>query len=132
MPGGEPPGVMATIILHGKLKVELKSELHRARIPSLLNLTKSRIAEVAVRIYELRLIKQIENVGTELEVPRLCKRNLLRERDIPFVLSRTAADGTRSGRKTAERRVGETAGVDEEIPSLGSAVDNLRGYLLSA
>src|ERR1035438_6495702 len=60
----EPPGFVG-------LEVELQCKLHQARIASLQHLAERRIAEISVRVNELRLVEQVENVGPELEVFRL-------------------------------------------------------------
>jgi hypothetical protein len=64
------PGVLTFTSYTAKLKVELKGKLHFTRIPGLLHLAKRGVAEVSVRINELRLVEEIENVCAELEISR--------------------------------------------------------------
>src|SRR5215472_10789068 len=76
------------------LKIELQSELQQARIPRLKYLSESRVREVAVRVYELRLIEYVEDVRPELEVLRFCESDLLGKSDVPLIFARTTTNGT--------------------------------------
>jgi hypothetical protein len=87
------------------LEIKLQSKLDFSRLARLQDLSERCVAEVPVRIYELGLIEKIENVSAELEVLRLRQRNPLRERNVPLIFSRTAADRTRSRCESTERWV---------------------------
>src|SRR5215469_519875 len=97
------------------LEVELQGKLHQARLPCLQHLPEGSVAEVSVRIVELRLVKDVKNVGAELEVARFRNCNSLGHRQVPLILSGTTADRTRCRRELSERRISKLARVKIEM-----------------
>src|SRR5450755_2321477 len=91
----QPPGLQSYLYFTAfPLEVELQGELHQARITRLCKLAELRpVAAVAVRIQELRVIENVEELGTKFHALVLVDRNELEDRKIRIADVRTAADG---------------------------------------
>src|ERR1700758_4970987 len=101
------------------LEKEFQCELHQPRIASRQHLPERRVREVAIRIHEFRLVEEVEDIGSELEVLRFRQRNPFRYRDVPLILARAAANRSRRRCKRSQRRVGELRliRVKEVVPA---------------
>ena len=79
-----------------RLERKFYRELNISRVADALNAAEIRsVADVAVGVQELRVVKEVKEFGPELEVFALPDRRDLLDREIKIPDSRSAAEGTR-------------------------------------
>src|SRR6266571_7044888 len=87
--GGKPPGVDLSALLEEKLQ----SQLQQARIADLINLSELwAVREIAVRVEKLCMVKNVEELGSEINTLDLRYFEGLKDGEVRLADVRTAAD----------------------------------------
>jgi hypothetical protein len=91
--------------------------LNEPRIPRLYDRPKSsRIADIAIGIFKLRMVEQIEELRPKLNRRSLSQRDVLKDGKIEIGDTRTTADGARGIADHSQlRRFSETSGIKREM-----------------
>src|SRR5256712_11963405 len=103
-PGQRPLECPGGSAARGQLEEKLHCKLYKPRVANLRDLPKLRpVRNIAVRIEELRMVEDVEELSPEINVGAFGYRNGLKDRKISVAEMRPAADRTFRGSKCPQQ-----------------------------